>query len=665
MRQSGSPCKEALMSQTVEDRAHSAREAFDRHAWQDAVELFRAADGDHPLATGDLVMLAQAAWFAGEPDAAIEARERAHAAFLAAGEPCAAAEMALQLAGDYLERLDRAVGNGWLARARRLLDRVEEECAAHGWQALTLAMLANRIDGDIEAAHRHAVQARDIGERLAIPPLHMLAMQLEGATLVAMGDVDAGMALIDEATLAAVSGELDPYTTGVIYCSTISVCRDVSDWRRAGEWTDAAERWCDREGIGGFPGVCRIHRAEVMGFRGSWADAEREARRAFEELRSYGVVIGAKSVYEIAEVRRRVGDLEGAREAYRQAHEMNFDPEPGLALLRLAEGDVAAAQASIRRALGGDRVTPLDRVRMLPAAAEIGLAAGDLDAVRAAVTELAKVAAMFRTTALHAAAGYARGRLLLVEGDSAGSAATLRSALECWNDLGSPYEVARTRTALGEAYRAEGDEGAARLELEAAKAAFERLGAIIDAKRVDQLLGGAGEAATRAGDRVRRTFVFTDIVGSTSLAEALGDEAWQELIRWHDQTVRSAFDRHGGTEVRHTGDGFFVVFDSAQPAIEAAVALQRALAEQRRAHGFAPQVRVGLHEAEASVRGLDFAGKGVHEAARIGALAEGGEILASAQTARTGAVRFAVSEPRSVRLKGVSQPIDVVRVDWR
>ncbi len=653
------------MSQTVEDRAQSAREAFHRHEWHDAVELFRTADADVPLGAGDLVMLAQAAWFGGEPGAAIDARERAHSAYLAVGDSVAAAEMALQLAVDHMERLERAVGNGWLARARRLLERMDSETPAHGWQELTLAMLAHRIDSDVEESYRHAVTAREIGERLEVPALYTLGLLLEGAGLVGKGELDAGMALIDEATLAAVSGELDPYTTGVVYCSTISVCRDVSDWRRAGEWTDAAERWCDREGIGGFPGVCRIHRAEVMGFRGSWADAEREVRRACEELRSYGAALTAKGMYEIGEVRRRVGDFEGARDAYRQAHEMSLDPEPGLALLRLAEGDVAAAQAAIGRALAGDRMTPLDRVKVLPAAAEIGLAAGDLDGVRATVVELERVAATFRTTALHAATGYARGRLQLAEGAATAAAATLRTALECWNDIGSPYEVARTRTALGEAYRAQGDEGAARLELDAAKASFERLGAITDAKRVDHLLGGAGQAATRTGDRVTRTFVFTDIVGSTSLAEALGDEAWQELIRWHDQTVRAVFDRHGGMEVRHTGDGFFVAFESPQSAIEAAVAVQRALAEQRRTHGFAPPVRIGLHQAEAAVRGMDYAGKGVHEAARIGALAEGGEILASAQTAGSGAARFAVSEPRSARLKGVSQPIEVVRVDWR
>ena len=209
-----------------------------------------------------------------------------------------------------------------------------------------------------------------------------------------------------------------------------------------------------------------------------------------------------------------------------------------------------------------------------------------------------------------------------------------------------------------------GDEDAAGLEFEAAKAAFERLGALPDAKRVGQLLGEDQSIAARAGERVTRTFVFTDIVGSTPLVEALGDDAWQELIRWHDQTLRTIFNRYGGTEVRQTGDGFFVAFEDASAAIEAAVAVQRSLAEHRRSHGFAPQVRIGLHEAQASARAIDFVGRGVHEAARIGSLAGGGQILASVNTVQSAAARFPISTPRSVTLKGVSDPVDVVTIEW-
>ncbi|HVD53683.1 MAG TPA: adenylate/guanylate cyclase domain-containing protein [Propionibacteriaceae bacterium] len=652
------------MSQLIEDRIQQGRDAYGRHAWHEAFDSLREADSETPLAPDDLGLLAESAWFAGDPDAAREARQRAHAEYLEQGDKCHAAEMALQLALDHFDRLETAIGNGWLGRARRLLERTPEECAAHGWQAASLAYIALRMIGDSEEAFRQATLAQGIGERLAIPAVQAMALQGQGYALVAMGRVEEGLALIDESTVAAISGDLDPLTTGKIYCSTISVCRDLADWRRAVEWTDAAERWCRRQGVSGFPGICRVHRAEIMHFRGSWADAEREAKRACEELGKYDVLLSGEAQYEIGEVRLRVGDMDGAREAFHQAHELSREPEPGRSLLRLAAGDAHGANISVKRALAAVESRAFRRARLLPAAAEIALSAGDLDSAAQHVAELEQIADSFRTTAVIATAEYARGLLLSAQGDTAAAQARQRHAMELWQEIGAPYETAKARTALGEAYRAAGDEDAARLEFESAKAAFERLGALPDAKRVGQLLGDEQGIAARAGERVTRTFVFTDIVSSTPLVEVLGDDAWQELIRWHDQTLRMIFNRYGGTEVRQTGDGFFVAFEDASAAIEGAVAVQRSLAEHRRGHGFAPQVRIGLHEAEASTRAIDFAGRGVHEAARIGSLANGGQILASVNTVKTAATRFPISAPRTVALKGVSQPVEVVTIEW-
>jgi len=652
------------MSQLIEDRVQQGREAYHRHAWHEAFDSLRAADSEAPLLPPDLGLLAESAWFAGDPDAALEARERAHAGYLEQGDTCHAAEIALQLALAYFERLDIAIGSGWMARARRLLEQTPDECSAHGWQAISLAFIALRAGGDSAEAARQAKLAQEIGERLPNPAITALAIQIQGYILVGQGHIEDGMALIDESTVAAVSGELDPMTTGRIYCGTIGVCRDRTDWRRAAEWTDAAERWCQRQGISGFPGICRVHRAEIMQFKGSWADAEREARRACEELARYSLIFNGEAQYEIGEIRLRVGDLSGAREAFRRANQYNREPEPGMSVLRLAQGDTTAASISIKRALAAAESNAFAKVRLLPAAVDIGLAAEDLNSVARHVIELEEIADSFGTPALTATADDARGRLLLAQGDVSSALAKLRHALRLWHEMGGPYEVARARTALGMALRADGDEDAARFEFESAKDDFERLGALPDAKRVGQLLGEEQGIAARAGERVKRTFVFTDIVGSTPLVEALGDEAWEELIRWHDQTLRAIFSRYGGTEVRQTGDGFFVVFEDASAAIEAAVAVQRSLAEQRRSHGFAPQVRIGLHQAEASSRAMDFGGKGVHEAARIGALAAGGQILASVSTVQTGGTRFPISAPRSVSLKGVSQPVEVVTVEW-
>jgi class 3 adenylate cyclase len=652
------------MSQLLDDRVQQGRDAYHRHAWHEAFDLLREADAEVSLEPQDLALLAESAWFAGDPDAAIEAREGAHAGFLKQGDKCQAAEMALQLALEHFERLESAIGNGWLGKARRLLEQTPTECAAHGWQATTLAYLAFRIRGDTEEGLRQARLAQEIGERLGIPAIEALALQGQGRALISLGEIDEGLALIDESAVAAISGELDPLTTGKIYCSTISICRGLADWRRAIEWTDAAERWCHRQNVSGFPGICRVFRAEIMDFRGSWADAEREAKRACEELGGYDLLISGEAQYEIGEVRLRVGDLEGAKEAFRQAHQLNRVPEPGMSLLRLVQGDAQAANISIKRAVASVESRAFVEARLLPAAVEIGLAAGDLDSVAQHVAALEQIAGSFRTAAVTAMADYARGRLLLAQGDAAMAMTRLGHAVELWHELGTPYETAKARTALGEALRAAGDEHAATLEFESAKAAFEVLGALPDAKRVSQLLGDEQGIAARAGERVRRTFVFTDIVGSTPLVEALGDDAWQELIRWHDQTLRAIFNRYGGAEVKQTGDGFFVAFEDAATAVEAAVAVQRSLAEHRRSHGFAPQVRIGLHEAEAATRAIDFAGRGVHEAARIGSLAAGGQILASVNTVQSGGARFPISAPRTVTLKGVSQPVDVVTIEW-
>ena len=376
------------MSQLIEDRVQQGRDAHRRHAWHEAFDSLREADSETPVSPQDLGLLAESAWFAGDPDAAIEARERAHAGYLEQGDKCHAAEMALQLALDHFERLETAIGNGWLGRAKRLLEQTPNECAAHGWQAISLGYLAHRMTGDAEEVFRQAKLAQEIGERLAIPAIQALALQLQGYALVTMGRIDEGLALIDESTVAAVSGELDPMTTGKIYCSTISVCRNLADWRRASEWTDAAERWCKRQGVSGFPGICRVHRAEIMDFRGSWADAEREAKRACEELSGYDVMLAGEAQYEIGEVRLRLGDLEGAREAFRQAHQLSREPEPGRSLLRLAEGDATGANTSIKRALAGVESRAFIHARLLPAAVEIGLAAGDLDSVAQHVAEL-------------------------------------------------------------------------------------------------------------------------------------------------------------------------------------------------------------------------------------------------------------------------------------
>jgi class 3 adenylate cyclase len=293
---------------------------------------------------------------------------------------------------------------------------------------------------------------------------------------------------------------------------------------------------------------------------------------------------------------------------------------------------------------------------------EIAIAAGDLALARIAVEELAGIVAGYPSPALEAGHRAALARVLLAEGDAAGAIVELRSAIRGWREVGAPYEVARVRALLAGALRATDDEEDADLELRAALEEFRRLGAQVDASTAERELRDAEDR--RSGPvQVRKTFMFTDIVGSTSLAEALGDQAWERLLRWHDETLRALVAHGGGEIVNTTGDGFFVAFDSARRGIDCAVSIQRALAEHRANTGFAISVRIGLHAAEGNRRGSDYSGIGVHVASRVAALAAGGDILATAETLAELA-EVATSDVRDVPVKGVSTPVRVAVVNW-
>jgi class 3 adenylate cyclase len=339
-------------------------------------------------------------------------------------------------------------------------------------------------------------------------------------------------------------------------------------------------------------------------------------------------------------------------------------PEPGLSLIRLAEGNAAGANASLRRALADERSRPA-RARLLPAQVEAAVAAGDLATAREAMVELEGMARSFGTSALLASARHARGSVALAEGDFASATAALREALELWQKLEAPYEAAQTRVVLARAARAAGDDERARDEFGAAKAIFERIGARRDARIASGELGEHPELAPSEAPRVTRTFLFTDIVDSTKLIGVIGDDAWQDVIRWHDDALRAIIAEHRGEEIRHQGDGLVVSFADPGPALEAAIAIQRRLAEHRRTHGFAPPVRIGVHQTAATQRGLDYAGVGVHEAARVGALAGGGEILVTRATLDASKQTFATSGARTVELKGIAEPVEVLSVSWR
>jgi class 3 adenylate cyclase/predicted negative regulator of RcsB-dependent stress response len=646
-------------TEALEERLAKGRDAVARRAWPEAYDALAAADRAGELGPKDLELLGKSAWWVGRPAESIEARERAYAKHVERGDNQRAAFTALTLRRQYTTKLAGSVAQGWLNRAERLLES-EPESISHGYLALAHGGLA-WSRGELDHALSHFERGLEISARLDDEDLRAWAAMYRGMVLVDLGRVDEGWALLEEVSAAAVGGELGAHTTGAVFCNVISTCRDLADYRRASEWAEAAKRWCERQAINGFPGVCRVHRAEVMRLLGTWGEAETELRRACDELFDFSPMHAGAAFHELGEVRLRMGDLAGAEDAFQQAHEMGEDPQPGRALLLLAHAKVDGAAASIRRSLEDQDWNRLARARLLPSQAEIAHAAGDPAMARTAGEELEAIGVDFGSDAIRAGAEWAHGLADLGEGNAASASRRFRKARQLWRQIDAPYETARATVLLAEALAADGDADGAVLELETARSAFERLGAARDARGVAERLSQLRPSA--AHEVAERTFVFTDIVGSTTLLEAIGDEAWNDLRRWHDETLRTCIASHGGEEVDHTGDGFFLAFPDARAAVACAQEIQRRLAGQRREHGFAPQVRIGLHSGQATISGSNYTGIGVHAAARIGAVGGGGEIVASASTV-DGLEGLALSERRSVPLKGIAEPVEVVTVDW-
>jgi class 3 adenylate cyclase len=643
------------MSQVVDDPLQAGREAAARRAYREAYELLSAVESR--LDGEDLERLAEAAYWTGRLDEAIDFRERAHAAYLAAGEKLPAAMVAIWLSFDYFGKAALSVSSGWFTKAERLLER-EEESTAHGYLAFGQATNL-MMTGDLDASIAKSDQALEVARQFSDRNLDAVARVFKGRALVLKGEMAEGLALLDEATAAATSGELEPFPAGLIYCVTITSCNGVGDYRRAAEWTEAANRWCDRQDVTGFPGACRVHHATIERLRGNWPEAEQHALQACEELQGYDAWTTSAGFYEIGEIRRRRGDFAAAEEAYRKAKEWGRDPQPGLALLRLAQGKHEAAAVALKRSLAGTQ-DQIGRINRLPAQVEIALASGDFKTARAAAEELESLVDKFkigaeRTPAFDATVCLAWGQIRLAENDFEGAATALERAIETWRAVGAPYEVAVAQMLLGLALRRLGDEDGARDEHSAAKAAFERLGAALAAERAAELLGE---------HKLRRTFMFTDIVDSTKLVEVLGEEKWRKLLRWHDKRLRELIEAEGGEVIKQTGDGYFAAFQNAGAALDAAVGIQRALDEHE---PLAPDVRIGVHTGGAFHKSddeADYAGQGVHMAARIGALAGGSEILVSRESL-DGASRFPLSSARAETLKGFDKPVEVVAVDWR
>ena len=465
------------------------RASYSEQSWLCAFESLAAADQAAALGTADLERLARSAYMLGRDEEYVAGLERAHQGYLDAGDIAGAVRCGFWIGHSFLFRGERARASGWFARSQRLIERVAHDCVEHGYLRIPV-WLEQMGRGDFEAGYATTTEAVDVGQRFGDADLIWLARDEQARALLALGRVEEGLRLVDEALIAAAAGELSPIVTGIVYCNTIAFCGANYQLRHVREWTRALTQWCARQPeMVAHNGLCLVHRSQIMLLGGEWEAALEEARRSAERF-TRGVLnqrAGGEAFYCQGEAHRLRGELDAADEQYRQASQYGREPQPGLALLRLAQEKGDAAAAAIRRVVG-ETTGAVARARLLPAYVEIMVAIGSLDLASAASRDLEEIAQRLGCEVLEAMAAGACGAVALA-GHRAGDAlAPLRRAVSIWTDLSAPYEIARARERIGLACRALGDEDTARLELDAARKAFDQLGATPDRARVEALI---------------------------------------------------------------------------------------------------------------------------------------------------------------------------------
>jgi hypothetical protein len=478
------------MSERRHELLDRAQRAGAERDWKKAHEILAEADASGLLPDGELPWFAEVAYAAGQLDTTIEVWERAHALAMRGGDDLAAAGAAVRIAMHLL--FDTAVMapvRGWLARAARLI-KDREPTPVHAWFAVVRSY-ERLLSADLPAASKSAREAITIGARLE-PAAAAIGRVALARCMILEGQVREGLKALDEAGVAMLTGEIDPLSTGVVYCEVVCALQALAQYDLAEQWTEAMERWAKVSAVGSVHGRCRVHRAEILRLRGQCAEAEAEALGACHELRPYLRRELGWPLNELGRIRRMRGDLDGAEEAFLSAHESGWDAQPGLALVQLARGEVADAAAAIRAALDRPSTVPskelppnteLRRAPLLEAAVKIEIAAGDLERARRAAEDLAQIAATYESKALRASATLARARVDLADNRAADARVSFEHAAQLWNEIEAPYETAIARMGLAEAQRAIGNEQIAELEARAARATLARVGADLDAER--------------------------------------------------------------------------------------------------------------------------------------------------------------------------------------
>lgn len=518
---------ERTIDRAAADTLRRARDAAAREAWAEAYRLLGALDSAF-LTPDDCAAFADAAWWTSRVDESIGRRTRAYSGYVTAGAARQAGHMAWLLFYEHQLAGRTAVAAGWLRRARRHLHG-EPECVEQCYLAWIDAEDAQRR-GAFDEAMAAARHMAGIARRRGSPDLLAMSVQAQAGVLVAQGRVGEGLVLLDEAMCSAMAGELSSFFTGWVYCLGLQQSMACVDLERAAEWTDAAMRWCAAmPAENNFRGLCRVHRVEVLELRGDWPEAMTEAERTCAELLPYERRMAAEAVYLVGQIQRRRGELTAAEQSYDRAHELGRDPQPGLALLRLAQGKADASATALRLALAdGDGAGGLERCRLLSAQVEVCLALGRTAEALTAAEELRSLARDWQrrcgsaTTLLHASASTASGAVAFAAGDLDRALRGLRRALALWLELRVPYEAAQVRMTLAAADRAAGDDEGARMELRAAEQAFRQLGAVPDARRAAALLADVRER--RPGGLTEREIEVLRLVAAGRTNRAVAAE---------------------------------------------------------------------------------------------------------------------------------------------
>lgn len=498
------------------------REAFARRNWRDAYAHLSMADHEAPLEPADLELLATAAYLVGDDDNATASWIRLHHDLIGAGRLERAARWGFWLSLQMLNGGEVAQATGWLARSQRLLKDRDKPCVEQGHGLVLTSLMAMR-KGDTESARTGFEQAISLAEQFEDHDLLALGLLGLGQSLIQSNRRSEGVVRLDEAMVGVSAGDVSPALAGLVYCAVILFCQRIFDLRRAREWTRQLDRWCaSQPDLAPYRGQCLVHRSEILQGDGDWQGALVEVMRAREHLANGSGAVVGRACYQQGELHRLTGNFSEANEMYQEAGRRGFEPQPGMSLLRLAEGNTAAAVVSMRGV--ADSASGPARLKLLGPYIEILVAGGDLDSARKVSDELTQFAASFDAPYLLAISTQATGTVLLAEGKLKAALALLREAWALWQQLEMPFEEARARVLIAQVCERRGDDDTAQMHFQAARSVFEQLGAAPSLAELDRLT--APEDAGPPGGLTDRELEVLTLVASgetnRTIAAALG-----------------------------------------------------------------------------------------------------------------------------------------------